>query len=104
MAWLALILAGSSEVLGVIGMKGITMRKGWRSYALMGVSFLLSFSLLSYSMQYLPMGTAYAVWTGIGTVGSTVAGMLLFGEDKDWKRMLFIAMILAAAAGLKLIS
>lgn len=69
----------------------------------MGVSFLLSFSLLSYAMQSLSMGTAYAVWTGIGTVGSTIVGMFIFGEPKEAKRVLFIAMILCSAVGLKLI-
>ena len=55
-------------------------------------------------MTVLPMGTAYAIWTGIGTVGGAITGMLLFGEPKEWRRVLFIAMILCSAVGLKLIS
>ncbi|MBO2944733.1 multidrug efflux SMR transporter [Paenibacillus sp. F411] len=104
MAWLALILAGGFEVLGVIGIKGVSERKGLRYGGLMAFSFLCSFSLLSYAMTFLPMGTAYAVWTGIGTVGSTLAGMLLFGEPKEWRRMVFIAMILGSAVGLKVLT
>lgn len=104
MAWLALAMAGCSEVFGVIGMKGITVGKGWKALMLMVLSFVLSFSLLSYAMKSLPMGTSYAVWTGIGTVGSTITGMLLYGEQKSVLRVLFIAMILAAALGLKLLS
>ncbi|OBA02417.1 transporter [Paenibacillus polymyxa] len=104
MAWIALVIAGCSEVLGVIGMKGVTVGKGWKALALMILSFILSFSLLSYAMKSLPMGTSYAVWTGIGTVGSIVTGMFLYGEQKSVLRVLFIAMILAAALGLKLIS
>ncbi len=50
------------------------------------------------------MGTAYAIWTGIGTVGGALVGMLFFGESKEWRRILFMAMVLAAAIGLKLIS
>ncbi|MBD7969014.1 DMT family transporter [Paenibacillus gallinarum] len=103
MAWLAVILAGMSEIIGVIGIKGLTTGKGKKYLLLMGLSFLLSFSLLSYAMQSLSMGTAYAVWTGIGTVGSTLVGMFVFGEPKEAKRLLFIAMILCSAVGLKLI-
>jgi paired small multidrug resistance pump len=50
------------------------------------------------------MGTAYAIWTGIGTVGGALIGMLFFGESKDWRRILFIAMVLGAVIGLKVIS
>ncbi|MCM3786080.1 multidrug efflux SMR transporter [Neobacillus mesonae] len=104
MAWAAVILAGLSEIIGVIGIKGLSSGKGKKYFLLMGVSFLLSFSLLSYAMQSLSMGTAYAVWTGIGTVGSTIVGMFIFGEPKEARRVLFIAMILCSAVGLKLIS
>ncbi|MDR0269310.1 multidrug efflux SMR transporter [Paenibacillus sp.] len=104
MAWTAIILAGICEVIGVIGIKGVTQNKGWLAYAILFGSFAGSFSLLSYAMNTIPMGTAYAVWTGIGTVGSTIVGMILFGEPKEWRRMLFIAMILGSAVGLKLIS
>jgi len=50
------------------------------------------------------MGTAYAIWTGIGTAGGAIVGMLFFQESKDWKRLVCIAMILASAVGLKLIA
>ncbi|GAK41330.1 multidrug efflux SMR transporter [Paenibacillus urinalis] len=103
MAWAAVIFAGLSEILGVIGIKGMSSGKGKKYFLLMGISFLVSFSLLSYAMQSLSMGTAYAVWTGIGTVGSTIVGMFIFGEPKEAKRVLFIAMILCSAVGLKLI-
>ncbi|GAB6991250.1 DMT family transporter [Paenibacillus pini] len=104
MAWLAIIIAGLCEVTGVVGINGASRKKGWIYYALMIVSFAGSFALLSYAMQSLSMGTAYAVWTGIGTVGSTLLGMFVFGEPKEAKRLLFIAMILGSAIGLKLIS
>ncbi len=70
----------------------------------MPITFGLSLSLLSYAMQTLSMATVYGVWTGIGTVGSTVMGMILYNEPRDWKRLLFISMILASAVGLKLMS
>ena len=50
------------------------------------------------------MGTAYAIWTGIGTAGSAIAGMIFYGESTSWRRLLFISMIIVAAVGLKLIS
>ncbi|GIO33087.1 MULTISPECIES: DMT family transporter [Paenibacillus] len=104
MAWAAILLAGVCEIFGVIGIKGVTQKKGWTAYLLLFAAFVASFSLLSFAMNTLPMGTAYAVWTGIGTVGSTLVGMFVFGEPKEWRRMLFIAMILGSAVGLKLIS
>nr|WP_194950242.1 SMR family transporter [Anoxybacillus flavithermus] len=66
--------------------------------------FLVSFSLLSIALSTLPMGIAYAVWTGIGTVGGTLVGMFVYGDAKDWKRILFIALIITAIVGLKLSS
>ncbi|WP_068677461.1 multidrug efflux SMR transporter [Oceanobacillus sp. Castelsardo] len=103
MAWTAIIIAGFSEVLGVINIKRLTMKK-WDALIYMILTFGLSLYLLSYAMQTLPMGTVYAIWTGIGTVGSTILGMILYGEPKDWKRIFFISLILASAVGLKLIS
>ncbi|WP_028562929.1 DMT family transporter [Paenibacillus pinihumi] len=102
MSWLALGLAGCFEVLGVLNLKRVAMKKGWSAIALLIVSFVCSFSLLSYAMVSIPMGTAYAIWTGIGTVGAAVLGMVVYKEPKEWKRLLFIAMILASAIGLKL--
>lgn len=104
MAWIALVLAGLFEVGGVIGIKGVSERKGWRYVLILALSFGASFSLLSYAMTAIPMGTAYAIWTGIGTTGGALTGMFLFGEPKEWRRVLFITMILCSAVGLKLIS
>lgn len=103
MAWIAVFIAGCLEVVGVIGMKRLSLRK-WDGVFYMVVSFCISLWLLSYAMRTLPMGTVYGVWTGIGTVGSTLTGMFLYGEPKEWKRLLFISMILGFAVGLKLLS
>ena len=103
MDWFALILAGSSEVLGVLNIKRLTMKK-WDGAIYLILSFGASLFLLSYAMKTIPMGTAYGVWTGIGTIGSTLLGMFLYGEPKEWKRIFFIALILASAIGLKIIS
>ncbi|WP_435921016.1 DMT family transporter [Paenibacillus sp. DYY-L-2] len=102
MAWVLLVLAGVGEVIGVAGINRLNRYRDIKSFALMAGGFILSLGLLSIAMKSIPMGTAYAIWTGMGTVGSTLAGMFLYGESKDWKRLLFIAMVLAAAVGLKL--
>ncbi|OAS19319.1 DMT family transporter [Paenibacillus oryzisoli] len=104
MGWFFLIFAGMFEVVGVVGMNQINKAKNIRSFAIFIVGIVLSFTFLSQAMKSLPMGTAYAVWTGIGTVGGAIVGMLFYGESKNWKRIVFIAMVLSAAVGLKLIA
>jgi paired small multidrug resistance pump len=102
MAWIFLIFAGIFEVVGVTGMNQINREKNFKSYFILFVGFAISFSLLSLAMESLPMGLSYAVWTGIGTIGGAIVGMIFYGESKDWKRILFIGFILAAVVGLKL--
>ncbi|PFC46724.1 QacE family quaternary ammonium compound efflux SMR transporter [Bacillus thuringiensis] len=68
------------------------------------LGFGLSFIFLAYAMETLPMGTAYAIWTGIGASGGAILGMVFYGESKDWRRLIFIGMVLGAAIGLKLVS
>ncbi|KRE82459.1 hypothetical protein ASG89_14475 [Paenibacillus sp. Soil766] len=104
MGWFFLIFAGMFEVVGVVGMNQINKAKNIRSFAIFIVGIVLSFTCLSQAMKSLPMGTSYAVWTGIGTVGGAIVGMLFYGESKNWKRIVFIAMVLSAAVGLKLIA
>ncbi|RSK28485.1 multidrug efflux SMR transporter [Bacillus sp. HMF5848] len=103
MTWAMLIIAGCFEVVGVIGIARINQKQSLLSYAIMIGGFGLSFLLLSEAMQEIDMGTAYAVWTGIGTVGSAVVGMLFYGESKNWIRLLCITLILVSVIGLKLI-
>ncbi|MGG4446527.1 multidrug efflux SMR transporter [Brevibacillus sp. HB1.2] len=104
MEWMALLTAGLCEVLGVLAIKHVAKRSGWGSWLLLVVAFTASFSLLMFAMTRISMGTAYAVWTGIGTVGSTILGMFAFGEPKEWIRILFISLVLVSAIGLKWIS
>lgn len=102
MAWIFLILAGCFEVIGVIGMNRVAKYKNMQSYIMLFIAFIFSFTFLNLAMKTLPMGLSYAVWTGIGTIGGTIVGMLFYGESKDCKRILFISMILIAVIGLKL--
>lgn len=104
MAWLYLIIAGVCEVIGVILMKIATKKKSWIPKLMLIVSFTISFFFLSLAMKSIPMGTAYAIWTGIGTAGSALLGILIFKESADWRRLAFLSCILCGAIGLKLIS
>ena len=101
MSWVFLFIAGGFEIVWAIGLKysdGFT--RLWPSVGTivaMGVSFLF----LSYALKVIPIGTAYAVWTGIGAVGVAVLGMILFGESRDAFRLLCILIIVGGIAGLK---
>ena len=92
MLWFMLVLAGLFETGWAVGLK---YTHG--TVAAMVASFLL----LAHAMKTLPVGTAYAVWTGIGTAGAFIAGVFLFGETVSLPRLLFLAMILVGIAGLK---
>jgi quaternary ammonium compound-resistance protein SugE len=104
MDWIVLVIAGLFEVAWATGLKhteGFT--RFWPSawtVAAMAVSLLL----LAQALKTLPIGTAYAVWTGIGAVGTAVIGIILFGESRDAMRLACIAVIVAGIAGLKLSS
>jgi quaternary ammonium compound-resistance protein SugE len=104
MAWILLVAAGVLEIGWAIGLKyteGFT-RPGptAATVAAMAVSLLL----LGLAVRTLPVGTAYAVWTGIGTVGTVLLGILLLGESTEPLRLLFIALIVAGVIGLKLVT
>ena len=103
MNWICLILAGFCEVAGVAAISRFNKKRSLLNMLYLIVGFALSFSLLSFAMKTISMGTAYAVWTGIGTVGSALIGILFLGESASWKRLLFIAMIISATIGLKFI-
>ncbi|REJ32984.1 MAG: QacE family quaternary ammonium compound efflux SMR transporter [Bacillota bacterium] len=102
MAWVALVIAGLFEVGWATAMKlseGFT--RFWPSVATI-VLMLVSFGLLSFSMRFLPLGTAYGAWTGIGAVGSVLVGIFFLGESRDPLRLLFVALILVGIVGLRL--
>ncbi|HLR61311.1 MAG TPA: multidrug efflux SMR transporter [Lentibacillus sp.] len=104
MSWLYLFIAGFGEVLGVLGINKVNQGKSLFAFTWLIGGFLFSFVFLTLAMEELPMGTAYAIWTGIGTAGSAIAGMIFYNESTDWRRIIFISMIIAAAVGLKLIT
>ncbi|OXS77991.1 DMT family transporter [Domibacillus enclensis] len=104
MTWFLLITAGILEVAGVAGMNMVSRKKNVLSWIVLIGGFGLSFLFLSIAMESIPMGTAYGVWTGIGTVGSALLGMIVYNEPRDAKRLLFISMIVVSVIGLKIVS
>lgn len=101
MNWIYLGIAGLLEIAWAIGLK---YTEGWTRLVpslVTGVLMIASFYFLSLAVKTLPIGTAYAVWTGIGTVGAAILGMILFDEPRDALRIVFIALIIAGIAGLK---
>ncbi|OLS34250.1 multidrug efflux SMR transporter [Bacillus sp. MRMR6] len=104
MAWASLIAAGACEMFAVTMMNKLNKDRNWQAFFLLVIGFAGSFLFLAYAMKTLPMGIAYAIWTGIGASGGAIMGILLYGESNDWKRIFFIGLVLAAAVGLKLVS
>lgn len=103
MSWLFLILAGCFEVVGVTGITLVNRSHSIPAYIILIGGFVSSFLCLSFAMEEIAMGTAYAVWTGIGTVGSALLGMFVYGEPKNGLRVLFIGFIIFSVIALKFI-
>ncbi|WP_348921914.1 DMT family transporter [Enterococcus rotai] len=103
MSWLFLIIAGIFEMLGVGSINRFNQNKDKMSLCLLFLTFGSSFIFLYLAMKTLPMGVSYAIWTGIGAAGGAILGMIFYGESKDWRRIVFIGVILASVIGLKLI-
>jgi quaternary ammonium compound-resistance protein SugE len=104
MAWILLFIAGLLEVGWAVGLKyteGFT--RLWPSVATVS-AMISSMGLLGLAVRTLPLGTAYAVWTGIGTVGTVVVGMLLFGEPRSLVRLACVSFIILGIIGLKLVT
>ena len=104
MAWAFLFLAGLLEVGWAVGLKytqGFT--KLWPSVGTIA-TMVASFVLLSQALKTIPIGTGYAVWTGIGAVGTAIIGMVFLGEPRDIGRVLFLLLIIAGIIGLKVVS
>ena len=101
-AWLALLAAGVFEIAWAFGLKysdGLT--RFWPTAATL-IAIALSFGLMAIALKSLPFGTAYAMWTGIGAVGSIIVGMLVYSESADPVRVLCLSLIVAGMIGLKL--
>jgi quaternary ammonium compound-resistance protein SugE len=104
MAWLLLVLAGIFEIGWAVGLKHTAGFSRLLPTLLTALSMVASIALLGLALRSLPLGTAYAVWTGIGTIGTALLGMLLHHEPATAARLLCIGQILAGIAGLKLVA
>ncbi|MGX9721258.1 quaternary ammonium compound efflux SMR transporter SugE [Stenotrophomonas acidaminiphila] len=103
MAWIYLLVAGLFEVVWAIGLK---YTEGWtRLWPSVGTlaAMAISFWCLSQSLKSIPIGTGYAIWTGIGAVGAAALGILLFGDSASWPRLLCIGLIVCGVIGLKVV-
>ncbi|MDT3694920.1 MAG: quaternary ammonium compound efflux SMR transporter SugE [Ignavibacterium sp.] len=104
MYWLILFIAGLFEVAWAVGLKySEGFSKLWPSVFTIA-SMIISMGMLAYSVKHLPVGTAYAVWTGIGAIGTAILGMILFSESKELIRIFFIFLIVVGIVGLKVFS
>ena len=102
MAWVILVIAGLFEIGWAVGLKFTEGFSKPIPTVLTGLSLLASMGLLGWAVKTLPLGTAYAVWTGIGAVGTAVIGMLLFKEPASVGRLVCLALIVSGILGLKL--
>ncbi len=104
MAWLILLIAGLCEIGWAIGLKYTEGFTRLTPSILTGGAMIVSIVLLGIALKTLPVGTGYAVWTGIGAVGTAILGIFLFGEATDLPRLASIGLIVAGIIGLKLTS
>ena len=103
-AWLVLLVAGLCEIGWAVGLKYTEGFSRLGPSLATVAAMIVSVVLLGWSLKVLPLGTAYAVWTGIGAVGTAILGMILFGESREVARVLCIVLIVAGIVGLKLLT
>jgi len=100
--WIVLLLAVIVEIAWAMSLKWIQMQPGVASIGTALVLTALNMLMLSYAMKGIPVGTAYAVWTGLGAVGITVLGILFFKDPASLSRLAFMGMVVVGIIGLKL--
>lgn len=103
-AWLVLLVAGLCEIGWAVGLKYTEGFSRLLPSVATLAAMVLSVVLLGWSLKVLPLGTAYAVWTGVGAVGTAILGMILFGESREALRFACIGLIVAGIVGLKLVT
>ncbi len=102
MSWIILLFAGLFEVGWAVGLKYTDGFSRPLPTALTIAAMAVSLGLLGLAMKELPLGTAYAIWTGVGAVGTVIAGIILFGESMALFRLASVALIIAGLVGLKI--
>ncbi|KAA0239934.1 MAG: quaternary ammonium compound efflux SMR transporter SugE [Ignavibacteriales bacterium] len=104
MAWIYLFIAGLFEISWAIGLKYTDGFTKFLPSVFTIIGMILSFYFLSNAIKIIPIGTAYAIWTGIGAVGTAILGIILFNESKELLRIFFIFLIVVGIVGLKIFS
>lgn len=104
MNWIILIIAGLFEVAWAVGIKYTDGFSKLIPSIFTIICMVISMGLLAYAVRHIPVGTAYAVWTGIGAVGTAILGIILFNESKEFVRIFFIFLIVLGIVGLKIFS
>ncbi|WP_149241580.1 DMT family transporter [Dyadobacter sp. 32] len=104
MAWVFLIIAGLFEVGFTTSLKLSDNFSNWKWSTAFFICITVSFLLLNKAIQTIPMGTAYAVWTGIGAVGTVIVGIFLYKEPTDAWRIFFLFLLIGSIMGLKFVS
>lgn len=104
MAWMYLAIASLGEILGVASINMYLKAKQFRWLCALILSFIFGFIFLALAIRDIPLGTAYAVWTGLGATGAVIMGIIYFNETVSIKRIIFLTCIISGAVGLKLFS
>lgn len=101
MAWIYLVIASLGEIFGVMFINLYIQKKSPIRLLFIVLTFGFGFIFLALAMREIPMGTAYAIWTGLGAAGAVLLGIIFFKESAGWKRLVFLTLIIAGAVGLK---
>ncbi|MDY0407543.1 multidrug efflux SMR transporter [Virgibacillus soli] len=103
MAWIYLVIASFGEIFGVMSINIYIQKKTMARLGLVILTFGFGFVFLRLAMNSIPLGTAYAVWTGLGAAGAVLMGIFFFKESANWKRIVFLFFIISGAVGLKIL-
>ena len=101
MAWLVLVVSGVLETVWAIALEKSDGFSRWLPTSIFGVALVLSMAGLGYALRTIPVGTGYAVWVGIGAVGTAIVGMTVLGESASLPRILCLMLVICGVAGLK---
>lgn len=104
MAWYYLVIASFGEIFGVMSINLYLKKRSMFWLMMIIVSMGFGFVFLSLAMKSIPLGTAYAIWTGLGATGAVIIGIIFFKESASVLRLLFLTCIISVAVGLKVIS
>ncbi|MCM3741343.1 multidrug efflux SMR transporter [Oceanobacillus luteolus] len=104
MAWFYLFLASFGEIFGVASINMYLKKRSWKWLLTLVVVFGLGFYFLALAMRDIPLGTAYAIWTGLGATGAVIMGVVFFKEKMSILRIIFLTFIISGAVGLRLAS